>query len=63
MPKEQRDLVCDRCNKRFNVYGSWYSHQKQKHDDPNISCKHCNEKFKTIALRNTHYYRTHEITK
>lgn len=64
MPKEQkrrdhRTLSCNICNKTFKVYGTWYSHQKQKHEEPNIPCKKCGQKFKTFALRNTHAYKEH----
>lgn len=57
MPKEQRSLTCDKCNQTFRIYGTWYSHMKQKHNDAYIKCFHCKQLFKTVALRNAHYYR------
>lgn len=48
---------CNKCNKTFKVYATWYSHMRQKHREPSIPCTHCPERFKTVALRNAHYYR------
>lgn len=58
MPREQRPLQCEECKQTFNVYSTWYSHKVQKHGEPNVPCKHCDEKFKTVALRNAHFYHT-----
>lgn len=47
---------CQKCDAEFNIYSTYYSHKKTKHEDACIVCKHCDVKFKTIHARNSHYY-------
>ncbi len=47
---------CSECDATFNIYSTYYSHKKTKHEDACIKCKHCDFKFKTIHARNSHYY-------
>jgi hypothetical protein len=48
--------TCKVCDEVFNIYSTYYSHKKTKHEEACIKCKHCDVKFKTIHARNSHYY-------
>jgi hypothetical protein len=54
--RKRRILECDKCDKKFDIYSSFYSHMAVKHGDAKISCFHCDEKFHTVSQRNQHYY-------
>jgi DNA-directed RNA polymerase subunit RPC12/RpoP len=47
---------CKECDATFTIYSTYYSHKKTKHEQACIKCKHCDNKFKTIHARNSHYY-------
>ena len=53
----KRKLVCEECEKEFDIYSSWYSHRRLKHQDPQVQCFHCDKTFRTVNERNTHFYK------
>lgn len=61
LPEKQRKTCgkrkCDDCEREFKNYHSWYSHRLLKHRrHAGVTCKHCDQKFVTCNLRNTHFY-------
>jgi hypothetical protein len=53
-----KQYECKQCEppKVFNTYAAKYSHCAQKHGQARLGCKHCSQKFHTVAQRNMHYY-------
>ena len=48
---------CQLCTRKFDKYASFYSHVKQRHNDPSVPCPHCDKLFASYALRNSHFFR------
>lgn len=51
-----RKLECAECEKNFTCYNSWYAHMQCSHRPPTVPCKHCDSKFRTVSVRNQHFY-------
>ena len=51
---------CKICDRQFEIYSSYYSHFRNHNPKPpHISCRLCEQKFRTTRDMESHFYRAH----
>ena len=50
---------CKHCDKKYDVYASFYSHVATKHKPPKLPCPVCQLKFHTHTQIHAHAFKEH----
>ena len=49
--------VCPHCDKKYDIYSSYYTHQRTKHQPPKIKCGTCYKTFHTTNQLYSHAFK------
>ena len=49
--------VCPHCDKKYDIYSSYYTHKRTKHEDPKIKCGTCYKAFHTTNQLYSHCFK------
>ena len=49
--------VCQQCDKKYEIYSSYYTHKRTKHQEPKIKCTVCYKAFHTTNQLYSHCFK------